>query len=53
MKRNLQKIRKQRRYSDAFKKQLVSEFESGKFSVLELSRLHGITFQSRYSYIRL
>ena len=30
MKVNLRKIRKQRRYKDAFKKQLVREFESGK-----------------------
>ena len=30
MKVNLRKIRKQRRYTDAFKKQLVREFESGK-----------------------
>ena len=51
MKVNLQKIRKSRRYTVGFKKQLVKEFESGKFSVLELSRLHGIHFQSIYNWI--
>ncbi len=51
MKANLRKIRKTRRYTDEFKKQLVSEFESGKFSVLELSRLHGIHFQNIYDWI--
>lgn len=51
MKANLQKIRKSRRYTVGFKKQLVNEFESGKFSVLELSRLHGIHFQSIYNWI--
>jgi len=51
MKANLQKIRKSRRYTLGFKKQLVKEFESGKFSVLELSRLHGIHFQSIYNWI--
>ena len=51
MKANLQKIRKSRRYTVGFKKQLVKEFESGKFSVLELSRLHGIHFQSIYNWI--
>jgi len=33
MKTNLRKIKKTRYYSDAFKKELVSLFESGKFSV--------------------
>jgi transposase-like protein len=51
MKANLQKIRKSRLYTLGFKKQLVKEFESGKFSVLELSRLHGIHFQSIYNWI--
>jgi len=51
MKANLQKIRKSRRYSEAFKKQLVADFESGKFSVLELSKLHGVHFQSIYHWI--
>ncbi len=51
MKANLQKIRKTRRYTEDYKKQLVSEFESGKFSVSELSRLHGMPFQTIYKWI--
>ncbi|WP_224491652.1 transposase [Robertkochia flava] len=51
MKASLGKIRKSRHYSEDFKKQLVSEFESGKFSVLELSRLHGMPFQTIYKWI--
>lgn len=51
MKANLRKIRKTRRYTEDYKKQLVSEFESGKFSVLELSRLHGMPFQTIYKWI--
>ena len=51
MKANLQRIRKSRYYSEEFKKQLVSEFESGKFSVLELSRLHGMPSQTIYKWI--
>jgi len=51
MRVNVQKIRKSRVYSDAFKRELVSEFESGKFSVKELSRLHGVPFQTIYRWI--
>ena len=31
-----------RRYSDEFKKELVSSFESGKFSVPQLEKLYGV-----------
>ncbi len=51
MKTNLRKIRKTRRYAEDYKKQLVREFESGKFSVLELSRLHGMPIQTIYKWI--
>jgi transposase len=42
MKANLRSIRKLRVYSEEFKKQLVSEFEGGKHSVLQLEQLHGV-----------
>jgi len=45
------KIRKQRRYATDFKKQIVKEFESGKYTVKELSRLHGIHPQTIYDWI--
>lgn len=51
MKANLKKVRKKRHFAEDFKKQLVSEFESGKFSVLELSRLHGIGNPTIYKWI--
>ena len=51
MKSNLKKVRKYRRYSEDFKKQLVSEYEIGRYSVVELERLHGITNSSIYSWL--
>lgn len=51
MKANVQRLRKHRSYSEDFKKSLVKEFESGKFSVLDLSKLHGVCFQSIYRWI--
>lgn len=51
MKPNLQSVKKLRSYSEEFKKQLVSDFESGQYSVLQLERLHGISNQSIYKWI--
>lgn len=51
MKANIRKIKKNRRYSQEFKKQLVKEFESGKFSVLQLEKLHSISNVSIYKWI--
>lgn len=51
MKVNLRNIRKKRRYSIEFKKRLVADFESGKFSVLQLEKLHGISNSSIYNWI--
>ena len=44
-------INKQRKYSKEFKRSLVKEFESGQSSVLQLSRLHGISHQAIYNWI--
>jgi len=44
-------LRKRRIFSETFKKERVKEFESGKLSVLEISRLYGISFQSLYKWI--
>ncbi len=49
--KHLQSIRKQRRYSEEFKRQLVSDYESGQFSVLELEKLHGISNPTIYQWI--
>lgn len=51
MKANIRAIRKQRVYTKEFKNQLVKEFESGKFSVLELEKLYGVTNASIYQWI--
>lgn len=51
MKANVKLIRKRRRYSEDFKRELVQAFESGQYSVLQLSRLHGVSFQSIYQWI--
>lgn len=51
MKANIRAIRKQRVYSMEFKNQIVKEFESGKFSVLELEKLYGVTNASIYQWI--
>jgi len=48
---NGKKISKRRKFSEEFKKFLVSEYESGKFPVLELSKLHGVSFQLIYRWI--
>ena len=51
MKVSKQSIRKTRRYSEEFKQKIVKDFESGQFSVIELSKLHGVRFQSIYRWI--
>ncbi|MCB9314773.1 MAG: transposase [Lewinellaceae bacterium] len=51
MKRDVQLIKKRRRYTPGFKQQLVSEYESGRFSVPQLSRLYGIRCQNIYNWI--
>lgn len=51
MKANVKLISKHRKFSEEFKKSIVSDFESGKFSVLQLERLHKISNQSLYNWI--
>ena len=51
MKGTLKTIRKHRRYSEDFKKRLVSDFESGEYSVPQLEQLHGVSNKSIYSWI--
>ena len=51
MKANVRSIRKQRKYSEEFKKRLVADFEKGKFSVPQLERLHGVSNVSIYRWI--
>ena len=51
MKANVKLISKQRKYSEEFKKSIVRDFESGKFSVPQLERLHNICNPSIYKWI--
>ena len=51
MKANIKLIRKNRKYSEEFKKQLVEDFEKGKLSVPQLERLHGVSNAQIYNWI--
>ena len=51
MRTNLRKLKKQRHYSEDFKKEIVLLFESGKYSVLQLEKLYGIGNVSIYRWI--
>ena len=51
MKANLKQLRKNRKYSDEFKKEIVSLFEKGKFSVLQLEKLYGVANPTIYKWI--
>ena len=42
MKANIRLLKKQRVFSEEFKKRLVEDYESGQFSVKQLGRLHHI-----------
>lgn len=44
-------IRKRRVYSEEFRRELVRLFESGKYSVLQLDRLYGVSFNLIYKWI--
>ena len=48
---NVRLIQKHRSFSEEFKRNLVTDFESGKFTVLQLSRLHKIKDQLIYNWI--
>ena len=51
MKTNVRTIRKKRFYSEDFKRELVKEFEQGKYSVLQLKQLYGIRHENIYRWI--
>jgi len=51
MKTNLKQLRKHRRYSEEFKKEIVALFEKGKFSVLQLEKLYGVDNVTIYDWI--
>jgi transposase len=51
MKANIKQIKKHRKFSVDFKKEIVSAFERGQFSILQLARLYGISNRSIYNWI--
>ena len=51
MRANLKQIRKQRNYSEDFKKSLVDSFEKGEFSVPQLEKLYGIRNTTIYNWV--
>lgn len=51
MRTNLKQLRKTRRYSEEFKKEIVSLFEKGSYSVLQLERLYGVNNVTIYNWI--
>jgi len=51
MKATLKAIRKKRMFSEEFKRAIVTDFESGKFSVPQLEKLHGINNANIYRWI--
>ena len=51
MRNNLRKLRKQRHYSEDFRKELVCLFESGEYSVLQLEKLYGVANPTIYKWI--
>ncbi len=51
MKANITRLRKNRRYSEEFKRELVKLFEQGKFSVYQLEKLYDVHNQNIYNWI--
>ncbi len=51
MKANIKAVRKKRAFAEEFKRRIVADFESGKFSVPQLEKLHGISNNSIYNWI--
>lgn len=51
MRSNIRLVNKRRRYSEEFKRQAVEWFERGKYSVLQMERLYGISNNTLYRWI--
>ena len=51
MQANIKKIQQRRRFSEEFKRSIVDDYERGKFTALELSRLHKIREGTIYNWI--
>lgn len=51
MRENIKILQKQRRYSESFKKELVELYESGKYSVRQISMLYTVQPSVLYTWI--
>ena len=51
MRTTIRIVKTGRRFTEDFQRQVVKEFEQGSLSVLQLSRLYGISNQSIYNWI--
>jgi transposase-like protein len=51
MKANLIQLRKNRKYSDEFKKEIVSLFQKGKFSFIQLEKRYDVSKVTIYNWI--
>ncbi len=51
MKTNLATIRKKRLFSEEFKRSIVNDFESGRYSVLQLEKLYKVSNNLIYRWI--
>lgn len=51
MKTNLTTIRKKRLFSEEFKRSIVNDFESGRYSVLQLEKLYKVSNNLIYRWI--
>ena len=51
MDKKIRILRKPRRFSEEFKRNIVKEYETGNLSVRQLGKLYGINYQSIYSWI--
>ena len=51
MSKSITKIRKHRRFSEEFKREMVTLFESGKYSVVQLEKLYKIDNPNLYRWI--
>ena len=51
MRTTLRKVRSKRHFSEEFKRSIVSSYEKGEFSAIELGKLYQIDFRSIYDWI--
>ena len=51
MKTNIHPIRKRRKFTEEFKRSIVKDYESGRFSILQLEKLYQINNPTIYRWI--